>query len=173
MEGLGLVETEAVESTVLVSVHVGFGGPAGTVPQLTVSRIATGKFVASTVFDFKFAAFVKLLSSVAISPVRAVMRYERGLETLTEGCVLIVDRLEVQGRGNHGALAITAGGCVELFVNAAHITSVETGSSQTVNGFVNNIGLEDFTSLFGNSLTQMVIVDMDTRTVTLVTGNNS
>ena len=40
MEGLGLIELEAVQGSLLVSVSVLFSSPESTVPVLTVSTVA-------------------------------------------------------------------------------------------------------------------------------------
>jgi len=101
------------------------------------------------------------------------MRYERRFVTFTSGCVLIVNWLEVLCGAHHCALAVATGSSVQLFVHAAHSTSVEASGGQGVDRFVNSGLLEDFTSLLSHSLTQMVIVDMNTRTITLVARNNS
>lgn len=53
MEGLGLVELEAVEGSDLVSVGVLLSSPEGAVPVLTVGTVTGGKFVTLQFCNFQ------------------------------------------------------------------------------------------------------------------------
>lgn len=116
MEGLRLVETLTVKRANLVGMSVGFCSPTSAIPKLTVRRITTGKLAAGHVLYLVHPALIKLLESIAITPVRAIVSHEGALVTVTEGCVRVINRMEIHGRGHHGALAIAARCSVQLLV---------------------------------------------------------
>ncbi len=60
MEGLGLVELEAVEGSDLVSVGVLLSSPEGAVPVLTVGTVTGGKFVTLQFCNFQNLRVIEL-----------------------------------------------------------------------------------------------------------------
>lgn len=72
MEGLRLVKFETVQSAGLVSVGVGFSGPAGAVPKLPVGRVARCKFVTGGM-HLQFIMSIELLVDTTFTPVGTVM----------------------------------------------------------------------------------------------------
>lgn len=53
MEGLGLVEALAVESTHHVGVRVALSTPKGAIPVLAIARVARSKFITCKLLDLE------------------------------------------------------------------------------------------------------------------------
>lgn len=96
------------------------------------------------------------------------------MEAGTEGCGVVVNGLMVRSRCKLGGCSVTARIGMELFIDrAALVSSVEASRREFVGCIVNNLLFEDFTSLFGLGLTQVVVVHADARHVALVSGEHS
>lgn len=172
MEGLGLVEAEAVEGAHLVRVGVLLGGPAGSVPVLPVGRVAAGQLVRGLVANALHLRVVELHRVVPVAPVGAAVGRGRKV-ACARGGGEVVHGLVVGGSAQHGLRAVAARVGVQLFVDAGDAPVVESGGGEGVLGLVEGLLVEDFARLLGERLAQMVVVDLEARDVALVAGEDS
>jgi hypothetical protein len=79
----------------------------------------------------------------------------------------------VSGSAKLGFRAVTTRVGVELLVNLADSTMVESSGGEIVLGDVEGLFVEDLAGLFGDGLAEVVVVDLDTRNIALVSGEDS
>jgi len=84
----------------------------------------------------------------------------------------IISRLHVWSSVHHGPGPVAATGSMERTISLWDLRCVETCGSEGVAWFINNGWLEDFSSLLCDTFSKVLVVDMDTRDVTLVARDN-
>jgi hypothetical protein len=115
---------------------------------------------------------VKLDRGVAVAPVGAVDG-SGGEVAAAESSGVIVNGLMVAGRAKLGFCAVTTRVGVELLVNLADSTVVESSRGEVILGNVEGLFVEDLAGLFGEGLSEVVVVNLDTGDVTLVSREDS
>jgi hypothetical protein len=118
------------------------------------------------------ARVVKLDRGVAVAPVGAV-EGGGGEVALAECSGVVVNGLMVASTAKLGLRAVTTRVGVELLVNLADSTVVESSGGEVVLGNVEGTFVEDLAGLFGESLAEVVVVDRDTGNVALISGEDS
>ena len=158
MERLGLVKLQTVESANLIGVSVFLCSPESTVPVLTASRVTRCKFVALQFLHLQNSGVVEANTVITGSPV--VSGKSGGAEvTGSECCCVVIKRLVVTS-GSHLSLGTEPSGSgMELSVSLWDKIGVETSRCEFVRSCVKGLGVEDFTGLFSDRLSEMVVVD--------------
>lgn len=90
------------------------------------------------------------------------------LEACSGGSGEVVNWLVVGSRVHHGSGSVTTTGSVKGCVGAWDLACVKSGGREVVLGHVEDFGFEDFSCLLSDSLSQKLIVHLDSRHVTSV-----
>ena len=172
LEGFGLVKFHAVERAHLVGVRVLLCAPVSAVPELSVCRVAAGQLVALERSHLQHLGLLKVNRSVAGAPVGAELR-PRVVVRSAESGLSVVDRVAACGGTDLGFRAEATGRCVQLSILARDQRAVETAGRKGILRGVQGRGVENLASLFGDRLSQMVVVLSDSRAIASIAGNDS
>lgn len=158
MERLRLIKLQTIESTNLISVSVFLGSPESTVPVLTASGVTRCKFVTLQLLYLKNSWVVELNTVIAGSPI--VSGKSCGAEVAcSECCCVVIKRLMVTCGSDLCLCSEPSGGGMELIVSLWDQTGVETGGCEVVWSCVKGLRVENFTGLFSDGFSEMVVVD--------------
>jgi hypothetical protein len=96
----------------------------------------------------------------------------RGEEAAAVSRSEVVNRLVVGRTAELGFCAVTTRVSVQLLVNFANFSVVKTSGGESILGFIEGSGVEDFAGLLSEGLAQVVVVDFEAGDVALVAGED-
>ena len=183
MEGLGLIELLSILRSVLIRVEILLGGPAGTVPQRRVHRVARAVveerlsgtiqvlLILHMLVEFPGDVVGEFAAGVAISEHRARMSLGVDVACAERGLIGRVVGMVMRMSERLGSRAISARRSIERLVCLGDHALIEAGGGHLVLNVIESLLLEDVSRLLRESLLQER-VGRNLGSVALITGQH-